>query len=196
MNKRKEFASGAVRAVSHMSPKRRADFVYPSSERFGACRRTADKAHASLLMLLILSYRYPSEPCRMRSKSFIMKNFKSMLAKWSVMAVAVAGLSSCMVTQAGMGGIYTNVKQGEGVTSNSRSVLPRPMRMSASSLWAMRRSKRLRNRPVSPKSAMWTARRRAFSESCLPRRLSCTANSESFPFKRAGTEIPCPLFRL
>ncbi len=56
----------------------------------------------------------------MRSKSFIMKNFKSMLAKWSVMAVAVAGLSSCMVTQAGMGGIYTNVKQGEGVTSNSR----------------------------------------------------------------------------
>lgn len=36
-------------------------------------------------------------------------------------AVALAaGMSSCMATQAGMGGLYTDVKQGELATSNVR----------------------------------------------------------------------------
>lgn len=38
-----------------------------------------------------------------------------------VTAVAfAAGMSSCLATQAGMGGIYTDVKQGEMATSNVR----------------------------------------------------------------------------
>lgn len=44
---------------------------------------------------------------------------KKMIRIFAVAALAV-GLQSCIATQAGTGGLYTNVKQGEMVTSNIR----------------------------------------------------------------------------